>query len=66
MSDIRVKAKLQDDFNQLNSKGVEIENLKVRLQQVQAADQLKGQYALVQDAKDREIQTQTAAFIVKL
>lgn len=54
-------AQLQDDLNQLNSKGVEIENLKVRLQQVQAADQIKGQYALVEDAKDRERQTQTAA-----
>lgn len=54
-------AQLQNDFNQLNAKGVEIENLKLRWQQAQAAGQIKGQYALVQDARDRQIQTKTAA-----
>jgi DNA repair protein SbcC/Rad50 len=54
-------AKLQYDLNQLNAKGVEIDNFKVSLQQAQAADQIKGQYALVQDSIHREIQTQTAA-----
>lgn len=53
---------LQEELNKLQAKSVEIENLKVQLQQAQAADKIKDHYALVQDARNREKQAQAAAF----
>lgn len=58
--DITRLATLQQELASLNARGSEIENLLVRLQQAQTADQIKGNYALVQDARARHKQAQTA------
>ncbi|MEI2577719.1 SMC family ATPase [Scytonema sp. PRP1] len=51
---------LQEELNNLQAKSVEIEDLKVRLQQARAADKIQDQYTLLQDARNREKQAQAA------
>jgi DNA repair protein SbcC/Rad50 len=58
-------ASLQKDLDKLNIKTPEIENLKFSLQQAQAVDQIKGQFALVQDATERQKQTQSILLLAQ-
>jgi exonuclease SbcC len=64
-ADITRLASLQQELASLNARGDEIENLLVRLQQAQAADQIRGKYVLAKDAKARDKQAQTAALLAQ-
>lgn len=56
---------LQQELDSLNARNDEIENLSVRLQQAQVADQLKGKYTLVEDARLRDKQAQAAVIFAQ-
>lgn len=58
-------SQLQDDLSKLAAKGVEIENLTLQLQQAQAADQIKDNYALMKTARDKDKKAQVAVLSVK-
>jgi exonuclease SbcC len=58
-------ASLQKDFSQLLAKTADIENFKMRLEQAQAADQIKGQYTLVKAAIDADKKAQAHTLAVK-
>ncbi|KST64558.1 AAA family ATPase [Mastigocoleus testarum] len=62
---IKRLSQLQNDLSKLCVKDREIENLILQLQQVQAADQIKDNYALLKAARDEDKKAQAAVISVE-
>ncbi len=62
---IKRLSQLQNDLSKLRAKDGEIENLILQLQQVQAADQIKDNYALLKAARDEDKKAQAAVISAK-
>lgn len=60
LNKIKRLSQLKDDLSALDIKGLEIEKLILQLQQAQAADQIKDNYALVKTARDKYKKAQAA------
>lgn len=62
---IKRLSQLQDDLGKLATEGVEIKNLTLQLQQAQAADRIKDNYALVKTVRDKDKKAQAAVVSVR-